>query len=57
MLIMYFIPTTYCISELLHVKYSWYLFVLSISVYFQAFGRMQLDGGAADHLDAALSVF
>lgn len=53
---MYFIPTTYCTSEL-HVKYSWYLFVLSISVYFQAFGRMQLDGGAADHLDAALSVF
>lgn len=57
MLIMSFILTTYCISELPLDKYSRYLFVLSISAYFEAFGRMQLDGGAADNLDAALSVF
>lgn len=54
---MNFIPTTYCISERPNVKYSWYLFVLSISTYFKAFGGTQLNGGATDHLDAALSVF
>lgn len=54
---MYFISTTYSISELPYVKSSWYLFVLSISGYFEALGRMQLDGGAADHLNATLLVF
>ena len=33
-----------------------YLFVLSIAVCFEAFGGMQLDGGAADHLNAALLI-
>lgn len=33
-----------------------YLFVLSIAVCFEAFRGVQLDGGAADHLDAALLV-
>lgn len=31
-----------------------YLLVLSIAVCFKAFGGVQLDGGAADHLDATL---
>lgn len=47
----------YDISDPGHVKCSWYLFVLSIPVCSEAFGRMQLDGGAADHLDATFSVF
>ncbi len=33
-----------------------YLFVFSIAVRSEAFGSMELDGGAADHLNAALLV-
>lgn len=33
-----------------------YLFILSIAVCFEAFRSVELDCGAADHLDAALGV-
>lgn len=54
-----FFPSRYDdISDpLLHVQHSWYLFVVSIPGCSEAFGGVQLDGGATDHLDAALSVF
>lgn len=39
------------------VLYSRYLSELPIPGCFEAFGGVQLDGGATDHLDAAFSVF
>lgn len=44
-------------SSLAHVHYSRYLSELPIPGCFEAFGGVQLDGGATDHLDAAFSVF
>lgn len=59
-----------CVCDCLHVvnddKYDsafpvgtmllCYLFVLSISVCFEALRSVQLDGAAADHLNAALFI-
>lgn len=44
-------------SNLGHVRFSRYLSELPIPGCFEAFGGVQLDGGATDHLDAAFSVF
>lgn len=41
---------------MLLVHYIRYLFVLSITICFEAFRGVQLDGGGADHLDATLPV-